>query len=118
MFKLRREFVGTKELVTLEKIKLPKELEWVEIIKRIKERRPHAKFLFYYGKRVSEKPEFVFDTRNGMVPLVPDKIEVYDLAEEGMVKRYKLVNTIRFSPAWVDPDVDTSMLLWDILNSL
>lgn len=96
---------------------LPKELEWVKILLKIKSKNPTVKFLFCYGGEVLERPKFVFDPENGMSPLMPDEVKVFNIVTEGVNKKYKLVNTIDFRRNPIDPDVDTALTLWDVCNS-
>lgn len=112
-----------KKLIYFEerKIELPKELGWVIVVNKLIER--GFKLKFYYTIEGNKKETYKllywdYDPEmKGMVPVVPDKIEVFKEVENPIIgKQEQLVGVIMDKKSRLDPDPEQTIMLWDMIN--
>jgi hypothetical protein len=105
-----------KKLVEIKEKQLPKELWWTEFVAKLKEKGYYLLFQYRTEKGLQEFEEprmWVLDPKQGApVPEVPRQIRVMKY-ESG--KGFVTKAVIRNVNSIVDPDVDTSIKMFEML---
>jgi len=98
---------------------LPKDHQWLLILKEMKERGMADKFKFVYGNEVLDKPlKFAYDEIKGGIGVQkPDKVLLIKTEIQGYWKEDKVVGEIDFRK-WADPDFEESLNILKMVDEI
>jgi len=110
--------VSEKESVE-HSIQIPKDHQWLLILKRMKEKGIADEFRFVYNNEVYDKlRRFAYDDEKGGIGIVkPDKVLLIKKKREGYLETEEVVGEIDFR-RHVDPDLNESLRILDLVEEL